>query len=339
MNRKPLLSVARYVATISIAAYHFEGLYMQGPVFLGFFYIWVEFFFVMSGFFVGIYDKNKETDCFERIKFWVKKQLKKQYPLYILAAFVNFAVQIYIARMNSFRIIIMELFEQRWEYLGLVPFFPNAKVYNIVGPAQQIPITIIGGVACMLLGKIFSKGKHVIFPIMSMGTILLIVVHFGNISQWTSRIGFIPTGIARGVSEMLFGYWLSTEVLPRINLDKYVTIIKIFGELLGAASVLLLIGMRNASSYRWLASFVVLYGIWIIAMYCTDIKKTWLVNATILEKLTYPMFLFHGAILSLMYFKWPNYGYIMIIPFMLVLHFVAALAYGLNIKMGLMRHQ
>ncbi len=330
MNRKSSLSLARYVATICIAVFHFEWIYMKNPVLFGLFYIWVEFFFVMSGFFVGIYHISCQRNLLYAISFWFKKQIKKQYPLYILAAFINFIVQTFAMGWKSIEMVFYELFQQRWEYLGLVPFIPDAKVYNIVGPAQQIPITIMGGVTCMFLGKLLSRSKRVVFPMCSMGILGAIVMVFGNLSQWTSRLGIVPTGIARGLAEMIFGYWLATEVLPRIKQSKNQIVLKALSKSIGIVSIAILIGLRNSMSPKWLICFVAVFGIWIVAMYCTENKKTWLVNVTILEKISYPMFLFHGAILSLMAFRWANHGYAMMIPYMFILHLAALMAWGLD---------
>lgn len=337
MERKPLLSLIRYVAALCIAMYHFEWLYIQKPVLFGLFYIWVEFFFLLSGFFVGLYQTNYQQDLRHTISFWVKKQVKKQYPLYVLAALVNFIVQMYATGTKSIGRLLYELYQQRWEYLGLAPLIPEAKVYNIVGPAQQIPITIMGGVICMLLGKLFSRSKCVVFPLCSIGMLGVIVLEFGNLSQWTSRIGPCPTGIVRGIAEMLFGYWLSTEVFPRINQSNNIIKKKGLSGLWGMASIAILIGLRNCLSHRWLICYVAIWGFWIVAMYCTEIKRIWLVNMMFFEKISYPIFLFHGAILSLLSLKWPNYGYVMIAPYMILLHVVAIMMHSLNNKTSLRR--
>lgn len=51
------IEAIRFIATLSIAIFHFEWIYLEKPVYFRHFYIWVEFFFVLSGFFLA---KNVE---------------------------------------------------------------------------------------------------------------------------------------------------------------------------------------------------------------------------------------------------------------------------------------
>lgn len=54
-KRNDLIEIARFIAILFIASYHFEILWSKDVErYLEHFYIWVEFFFVLSGFFLAI---------------------------------------------------------------------------------------------------------------------------------------------------------------------------------------------------------------------------------------------------------------------------------------------
>lgn len=51
MKRSWKIEALRFIATMGIAIFHFEWIYIGHPVYFQHFYLWVEFFFVLSGFF------------------------------------------------------------------------------------------------------------------------------------------------------------------------------------------------------------------------------------------------------------------------------------------------
>ncbi len=51
--RNPYIELFRFLGTLAIMLYHFEWLYVGKSVFLTNHYIWVEMFFVLSGFFIA----------------------------------------------------------------------------------------------------------------------------------------------------------------------------------------------------------------------------------------------------------------------------------------------
>lgn len=88
------IEVFRFMATISIAIYHFEWIYLKKPINFIHFYIFVEFFFVLSGFFLAynaIKDKKSKRDTLD----YILIEIKKLFPIYLMGfifSFVTFHV-------------------------------------------------------------------------------------------------------------------------------------------------------------------------------------------------------------------------------------------------------
>ena len=81
--RNGFVELYRFLAAAGIALYHFEYVYMGSGNFLAHFYIFVEFFFVLSGFFMA---QNSHSASEEQTAWnYVWRQVKKLYPLYLVA--------------------------------------------------------------------------------------------------------------------------------------------------------------------------------------------------------------------------------------------------------------
>ena len=61
-KRNGLIELWRFLACISIAIYHFELIYLGESIYFSHFYIWVEFYFILSGFFLALNaDRNRDN--------------------------------------------------------------------------------------------------------------------------------------------------------------------------------------------------------------------------------------------------------------------------------------
>lgn len=63
MKRCGMIELLRFFAAISIAIYHFEYVCVGAPVYFQHNYIWVEFYFVLSGFFLVKNATKKGRTC------------------------------------------------------------------------------------------------------------------------------------------------------------------------------------------------------------------------------------------------------------------------------------
>lgn len=128
--RNPIIEFWRFVACVAIAAFHFEWVYIGHPVYLVHFYIWVEFFFILSGFFVAsnTIDSNKE---FTTLGF-LKREFKKVYPMYLVAFVFSFCITNLVNDIKVKEWILL-LWQSKWELLPLqmTGFVTSGVSYNV----------------------------------------------------------------------------------------------------------------------------------------------------------------------------------------------------------------
>ncbi len=338
MRRNGFIGLMKYFAALCIAMYHFEWLYIEQPVFLGLFYIWVEFFFVCSGFFVCLYHRDyTEKPLIDTIKAsikWLKKQLKKQYPLYGAACVFSVIVYCFTQNTMKLRVIINTVFSAKWELIMLVPFCNVNKVFNIVGPAYQIPITLVGGVVCMVMAKLLGKLHKIFFPVLTIILLSLIIIRYNNLGQWTTKIACIQTGIYRGIAEMMFGYWLVSTILPIVRNTRIIS--RRLCICVCTFAILALIVFRNTINHSALVVYVPVYGMLILTLYQTQLSNNLLNDIFLyMEKMSYPLFLFHGIVLTILSSRFGNYGYKMMGRYLVIIN---AMAFILTLVFQIMGH-
>ncbi len=116
MKRDWMIEALRFLATCSIAMFHFKWIYLGHPVYFQHFYLWVEFFFVLSGFFLAknAIENLDKDNIFGPIEY-TKKQAIKLWKPYILAFIFSFFVYCLVNEVRGFRNIISTLFAAKWE--------------------------------------------------------------------------------------------------------------------------------------------------------------------------------------------------------------------------------
>lgn len=102
-KRDGKIELVRFLAAVSIATYHFEWVYIGRPVFLPHFYIWVEFFFLVSGFFLYFCEDGNGEGHLSTSYRYVFSQIRKVYPLYLAGfLFTDFALPDYQAQTDVY---------------------------------------------------------------------------------------------------------------------------------------------------------------------------------------------------------------------------------------------
>lgn len=196
----------RFWATCSIAVFHFEWIYLGSPIYFQHFYIWVEFFFVLSGFFCAknaLY--NKEDSSFMPLEY-VGKQAVKLWRPYIVAFVFSFIVYCMVNEIRNLDDILITLFAAKWEifFLQLSGFDPGAPVIN--GVTAYIPALLFASlVIYYMIKKHFMLFINIIIPILPIFIYAHIINLYGNLSQWMAFENWYTIGMFRGLAGTLIG--------------------------------------------------------------------------------------------------------------------------------------
>lgn len=206
MKKDWLIELVRFTAACSIAIFHFEWIYLGQPVYFRHFYLWVEFFYVLSGFFLAskiLIEKNE--NMFSPI-IYVTRQTKKLWKPYIFAFFFSFAVYCVVNKISDFGSFAATLFAGKWEafFMHLSGFDSGAPLIN--GVTGYIPALLAASLIVFYLGQNhYSLLVNVIIPLAPVFIYAHIINVYGNLSQWMAFEGWYTVGICRGLAGVLVG--------------------------------------------------------------------------------------------------------------------------------------
>lgn len=327
--RNGLIELLRFLAGIAIAVYHFEWVYMGAPVYFVHYYIWVEFFFVLSGFFLTANVVKKadapSDEAYEALRYG-KNEFRKLYPLYLLAFLVSFVVGGGVSTPAN---TLFNLWNAKWEILmcGMFGFGNTGRVYNGGGAPAYIPSLLC---ASMVLYYLLKHKKTFYMSIGAPAFIFLgygrIISQYGSLSQWTAYDGWLCAGIIRALAGMSVGtlsYLLVVEWLKgsrtRLAAALAVSLFAVYS----------LTAFRNYIEYTGLLLHVLAFALLIAAAYHVFGQNSAILSKTngflnFLGRLSYPVFLFHYSILILLKAHLPGRSYQKAIIFFLLITLLTA---------------
>ena len=204
------IEILRFLATIGIAFFHFEWIYIGHPVYLQHFYLFVEFFFVLSGFFLAKNVKKYSAEDNWAPLRYVWKEIRKLWPPYIVAFIFSLFVYYKVNGIDDIESIVNIIWRSKWEaiFLQLSGIDPTAPVIN--GVTAYIPAMLVSSLLIVYLYqhhyKITVNILCVIIPIFIYSHILN---NYGNLSQWMAYEKWTTVGILRGFAGMLIGVFIS----------------------------------------------------------------------------------------------------------------------------------
>lgn len=314
-NRNAFIELFRFLAAASIVAYHYEYLYIGKSVFLKHFYIWVEFFFVLSGFFVAANAvKNSEYKSTD----YVIKELKKLYPIYFLGFIISFILH-HILNSSGVRDIILSLWNSKNEILLLNMFVlsDGNPIMNIGGAPQYIGVLLL---STLVLHFLISKHRGlftaIIGPLAAIIGYAHILNSYGNLSQWAAFDGWLNIGIIRGFAGMSVGALAYLVLLPNINKMNSLFRKTVFVCLV--PSVFCLVLFRKIITEKDLLIYVLIFSILISVIYSIgsdfDSHKSNILQGLSeivngFGKISYPMFVLHYPIIRIMAVTTPEKNY------------------------------
>lgn len=188
----------RFFIIMCVVVHHYCGWVPGG-------YLGVDFFFVLSGFFLMRHfmcsdASSKEDPAILALKYTQKRYLRIL-PDYLLAFFLSFGLSVCLWDGNA---PIRMLENNFWELSMLEAFGFTESL--MVGPGWFCSALLIAGFCVYyLLARNQKLYTCVIAPI-SMFVILAWMSHsFGNLNRWLQFDTFISTGTLRGFAEMGLG--------------------------------------------------------------------------------------------------------------------------------------
>lgn len=192
-ERSAIIGIYKLIASLCIAIFHYEWLYIGEPNYFGHFYIYVEFFFIVSGFFFA---RNVEVTKKEPIEN-AMLQIKKMYPAYVIAFFFSWLIQWKINDWNAY-MAIRNLWLAKWELLMIHIIGIDSNIHYMNAVTGQIPVMIIAGI---FVWYWIQRHKYFfinIAPLVSVAVYAHIINVYGNLSQWYQFENYFCVGIIRG---------------------------------------------------------------------------------------------------------------------------------------------
>lgn len=310
-ERNGRIEMLRITATLCIAVYHFEWVYLGTARFLQHFYIWVEFFFVLSGFFLA---KNaaKQNEIKNNTKavssiHYVWNELKKLYPLYLISFFFGFVVD-HLSSDVTINSFIADLWTAKWEVvLGNIFMFDSVlKSYNVTSTYIASMLFV-----SLPLHYLISRNKEIyicclapLFVTIGYGRIITL---YGNLSQWYSYDGYLTSSVIRALAGMSLG---TLFYLVIVELLRYRRKTQIVLECICVISFFALVICKNAISFNDLIMWPFLFGGIISILYLNPLVNGKLNLAfTKIGRMAYPIFSFHYGVLLIMNKCIPGLGY------------------------------
>lgn len=326
-KRNGRIELLRFIAALGIAIYHFEWVYVGHPVFFVHFYIWVEFFFVLSGFFLASNCSRTQKDIKSTMPVafnYVLIELKKLYPLYFIAFIWSFVVD-HIYNWGGVKAAIIDFWQAKWEIVlcNIYMFDAEKKMYNVTS-------TYIASMLFTSLIIFYLVYNHrnfficLIAPLSVMFGYGRIISLYGNLSQWMNSDGFMTASIIRAMAGMSLGalcYFVFVGILESRN------ILRIGVEVCSIVLIFILVVFRDRLSFNDLIVYPFVFGGLISALYTKTDVKSIEINTLFcsLGRLSYPIFLFHYGLIIVFKSCFPDRLYSMSILFIIFILVIAAI--------------
>lgn len=328
-TRNGLVEALRFFATICIAVYHYEWIYIGTPIYFQHFYIWVEFFFVLSGFFLAANACRKTSGIDEEFAtlHYVKREFCKLYPMYLLAFFVAFFSNYVIGNIKpSLSEILLSLWNVKWEMLlcNLFGFGSSGTIIQAGGATDYIPSLLFGS----LILHYLLRNKKTFYVSVAAPVFIFIgygrmIAQFGNLSAWRAYDGWLIAGFERALAGMsigAMGYLILPQWLQNRRGRKIVSVVFSLFAIYALSKYANYIGFADLVIYPFV--FALLVGSVYVIPIGLDSKINCFLN--FLGKLSYPIFLFHFIIVTLLRAYFPGRTYHEVLPLFVLLCMVVA---------------
>lgn len=300
-----LIELFCFLAVVFTTLYHYEWLYLGFVQFMNHEYIWVEFLFCFSGYFLAKSQKaHPERDPVS----YVVSKIKKLYPLFLMAFVVNF-VSLYWGQHPTVTEVLLHVWASKWELLclNMSGFGTGNPVIGGCAPAYISAVLIGSPLLCWLIGRHEKVFSGVIGPLLILLFYTRIFFLTGNLGQWNWGDNFYTLGLLRGIAGMSAGALSCLLLRPVLDGAEQARRrpAKVFKGVFLVFSLIMIWGLVGFGKYiaeNDLIFYVFLFAVLLAVCDTMPLKKCpVLVKKAALElgRLSYPMFLIHTFVINL----------------------------------------
>jgi peptidoglycan/LPS O-acetylase OafA/YrhL len=303
-RRNTLLELWRFFFCIAVLGLHFFN-QIEDLDYFHAGYLGVEFFFLVSGYFIGSYYEKHQAgkDFVTRIKSvydYALSRLKRLYPFYLLALCLMLAVRTYITHYHLSELLslikscLAEFFMLQWTPLG-------KEV--LISAGWFVPAVFFGGLFFVLLLALTGKaGGFLIAPLLSFFIYRYYFRLIGKID-----VIFSYHSILRGLAGIGFGvflYFICAKLrllISKTGLERTISIIFCLFANLIFLGIFIYTNYGHRSKWDFLV--IVLYGLGLLLLMSSSVtvpRKLEQVFA-FLGKTTYPVYIFQMPIIVLIF--------------------------------------
>ncbi len=235
-NRNASLELMRFIAAVTVMTYHFFSICIPMGGIVEFGVVMVEFFFLLSGFFMMQYIEkcNEPMD----LGHYLLKKIKGFYAPFIMVFAVQFIIFVLSTPITSSLEIVRALFHFKWEALLLqtAGFIQNPQ-FNIdylLGQAWYLSAMMLAVLILYPIAKRFKKNfVSIVCPILVVVSYAYMIQTEGTINVGSEYFGFLSAAIVRGVAGTclgcvtyeVFDYYKSDDTRINMQLAKTIEII------------------------------------------------------------------------------------------------------------------
>lgn len=300
-KRNPTLEFWRFVFCIAVLGFHFFSKINRNYFHAG--YLGVEFFFIVSGYFIGAYYEKKQEgkELSMRLKSvltYAWTRLKRLYPLYLIALILMLIIK-NILNGYGFR-QMLELFKNCLAEFFLLQWSPLGNEV-LISAGWFVPAVFFGGIIYVLLLALIGKvGGFVVAPLVSILLYRYYFILIGKIDV-IYQYHCILRGIA-GIGVGVFIYFVCRH-LQQMQ-EKYKGKAVNWMCLIFSNTIFLgtFIYTNFGRRSKWDFLIIFLYALGMLLLMSTKPKLSEKTDKlfTILGKITYPIYIFQMPIIELL---------------------------------------
>jgi len=207
-KRATSIELIRFVVAIVVMLYHFFTIYIAGNGLVPFAYIFVEYFFLLSGFFMMKHIAER-TDSMNPAAYVLHKAISF-YPVFIVAFAIQFVLFVYMNHLGSPSEVLGGLFHFKWEALLLqtAGFIPNPQFNSdyLLGQAWYLSAMLLALLIAYPLAKYLRKWYlTLVCPLVIMFVYSYIIQTLGTMNIGNEYLGVIMSAVLRGLAGTCVG--------------------------------------------------------------------------------------------------------------------------------------
>ena len=207
-KRATSIELIRFISAMVVMLYHFFTIYIAGDGLLPFAYIFVEFFFLLSGFFMMKHIAER-SDSMNPAAYVLHKAVSF-YPVFIIAFAIQFVLFVCMNHLGSPSEVLGSLFHFKWEALLLqtAGFIPNPQ-FNLdylLGQAWYLSAMLLALLIAYPLAKYLKKWYlSLVCPLVIILFYSYAMQTLGTLNIGNEYLGVIMSSVLRGLAGTCVG--------------------------------------------------------------------------------------------------------------------------------------